>query len=200
MLAKLQPGLPTAFMKIILIILTVSFPFTALSQTKWDPYFGLHVSMDAEGYYVGPSGQIGINYRLKKRINLSSYLHYFPKKVEINYTDGTFENGKYKSIIAALLFETNFFRSNNRGLLLAGGLAVHSTTDNYTSSFYDEYTKRTIVVGAIRIGYSLPIKARAITFELNAVGPYIGNTGPPPYFEQLVEILTQLSLGTRIIF
>ncbi|HEY1870928.1 MAG TPA: hypothetical protein VGG71_07715, partial [Chitinophagaceae bacterium] len=93
-----------------------------------------------------------------------------------------------------------FFRKNNRGVILAGGLAVHSTSDNFTSTFYDEYEKRTIVVAAIRIGYSLPVKRRSIAFELNAVGPYIGKTGPPPYFEQTIEILTQLSLGIRLIF
>lgn len=187
-------------MKIILIILTIFLSFTALSQQKWQPYVGLHVSMDAEGYYVGPSPQIGISYRLKKRFSLSSYLQYFPRRVEKNYSDGSFENGKYKSIVAALLLETNFFRRNNRGVMLAGGLAVHSTEDNYTSTFYDQYLKRTIIVAAIRIGFSLPVKKKSIAFELNAVGPYIGKTGPPPYFEQTIEILTQLSLGMRLIF
>ena len=188
------------FMKIILIILTIFLSCTAVSQTKWHPYFGLHVSMDAEGYYVGPSSQIGISYRIKKRFSLSSYLQYFPKKVERNYSDGTFENGKYKSIVGSLLFETNFFRTKNKGLILAGGLAVHSTTDDFTSTFDDIHEKRTIIVASIRIGYSLPVKKRSIAFELNAVGPYIGKTGPPPYFEQLIEILTQLSLGMRLIF
>jgi hypothetical protein len=187
-------------MRIILIILTIFLSFTALSQTKWHPYLGLDVSMDAEGYYVGPSLQIGISYRLKERLSLSSYLHYFPRRVEEHYTDGTFENGIYKSIVASLLIETNFFRTNNRGIILAGGLAVHSTTDNYTSTFYDEYLKRTIIVGAIRIGYALPVKNKSIAFELNAVGPYIGKKGPPPYFDQAIEILTQLSLGIRLIF
>ena len=187
-------------MRIILIVVTIFLSFTCLSQTKWHPDVGLHVSMDAEGYYVGPSLQVGINYRLKKRFGISSYLQYFPKRVEKTYSDGTFENGRYKSLVASLLFETNFFRTNNKGLILAGGLALHSTTDNFTSTFDELHEKRTIIVGAIRIGYSLPMKNRSISFELNAVGPYIGKTGPPPYFEQLIEILTQLSLGARLIF
>ena len=187
-------------MKTFLAILLIFFSLTTLSQPKWHPYLGLHVSMDAEGYYVGPSAQIGINYQLKKRFVLSSYFHYFPKRVDKRYRDGSFEHGRYRSMIAALLAETNYFKKNNRGILLAGGIAVQHTYDNYTSTYYDQYIKRTILVAALRVGYSLPAWKESIISELNATGPHIGKKGPAPYYEQIIEILTQLSLGMRLVF
>jgi hypothetical protein len=188
-------------MKSILLILTILLSFTALAQKKWHPYLGVHVSMNADGYYVGPSAQVGVNYRINQKISLSSYVHYFAKKVAEAYPNGTFQNGNYKSMIVCLLVETNFYRKDNKGIIVAGGLAVHSSIDDYTASyFYEEHNKRMILVAAARIGYSLPIKKRSIVFELNAVGPYVSDTGPAPYFYKEIEILTQLSLGMRFIF
>src|SRR5689334_11133243 len=94
-------------MKTFLIFAGLLLSVPTISQSKWHPYFGLHESMDAEGYYFGPSAQAGIDYRLKKRINLSSYIQYFPDRVDKLYSDLTFEDGKYYSIIVAVLSEFN---------------------------------------------------------------------------------------------
>jgi hypothetical protein len=187
-------------MKIVVTAFITLVSLVSNSQGKWHPFIGAHLSMDAEGYYVGPSGQLGVDYQLKKRTVLCLYLHYFPKHTDVKYSDGTFEKGKYRSLTGAVLIQKNFYDLKRRGMLVAAGVAIQKTSDDYNSSYYQETLKRTIAVFTIKLGYSFSIKKEAVAVELNAVGPHVGKKGPPPYFEQTIEILTQLSLGARLIF
>ncbi len=187
------------FMKIFLTIATLLISLLSFCQSKWHPYAGIHASMDAGGYYVGPSLQLGSDYLFNKQLVFTFYIHYFPKQINAKYSDGTFEKGKYRSAIAALLVQRNFYKMENKGLFLAGGMAIQRTSDDYISTFDEEHLKRTIAVLAMRLGYAFPFKKKPFTIEFNATGPHIGKKGPAPYYEQTIEILTQLSLGLRII-
>jgi hypothetical protein len=186
-------------MKFPTVILLLLISISCLSQTEWNPYIGLRVSTNADGYYVGASPQAGVNFQFKKELALSGYLHYFSRHIENTYADGTWDGGIYHSAIFALLLERNFYRMKNKGVILGGGLAIQYTSEDYRSSWYDYHLDRTIVVAAARIGYTFPICERSIVVEINAVGPHVSKTHTDPSVKT-IEILTQLSLGTRIIF
>src|SRR6266705_1058700 len=55
------------------------------------PYMGIHISGDAEMYYIGPSLQAGIDYQLRKKIVLSTYFHHYLKRVDKKEYGGNFE-------------------------------------------------------------------------------------------------------------
>jgi len=182
---------------VFLLLLT---SFSAFSQEKFKPYIGVHASMDAGGYYVGPSFMAGTDYQLKQGYSLSSYFHLFHDRLYDVYPDGSIDKGNYQSYILALLLEKHLSHKPKRGMQVAGGIAVQRTIEDYISYNVPGYEKRTILVAALRLGYRFPFKHRSFTVELNAVGPHIGKVGPPPYYPQTIEILTQLSLGTRFLF
>lgn len=184
-------------MKAILLTIVLLSSLFSFAQRRWKPYSGLYVSMDAAGYYVGPSFQLGTDYRLKKQLALSFYLHYFPEGTDIKYDDGSFEKGKYRSTTMALLLQKHVSKNENKGWFLAAGMAFQRSTDDYKTDLFEEHLNRSIVIAAIRFGYAFPLKKNTLLVELNGTGPYIGKTGPAPYYEKLIEVLTQLSLGLR---
>lgn len=163
---------------------------------RWQPYAGIHVSGDAEMYYVGPSFQAGMDYFLKKRILVSAYIHYFSKKVNNVSTGGFFENGKFKTITGTILIQTNTAKKLNRSIFFAGGVAVQRWRDNFSSSYDNWDDKRTTFTPAIRLGYFFPIEKNKMSVELNGIGPYsYGDAN-----SSVIEILTQISFGARYIF
>ena len=100
---------------------------TVFGQSRWNPYAGVSVSMDAGGYFVGPSFLAGTDYRLKNKISASAYLHYFSARLNDTYLDGTVEKGKYKSLITAILLQTQLSKNDNKGFRGGIGIAFHST-------------------------------------------------------------------------
>src|SRR5437016_2503123 len=96
-----------SFMKVCVFVLTLLSSTFCFSQVKWHPYIGVHGSMDAEGYYVGPSIQLGTDYLFKDPLSLSLYFHFFPDRTNKKYNDGTFEKGKYSSATIAILIQRN---------------------------------------------------------------------------------------------
>jgi hypothetical protein len=185
---------------IVFVFLFLFFILPGYSQKRLHPYLGLHVSMDAGGYFVAPSFMAGADYLLRDKISASSYVHVFRGRLYDVYPDGSIDKGKYQSYILALLIQRHLSKSPTKGMDLAGGAAVQRTINDYIINNEAGIEKRTILVAAVRVGYKFPVKQRNLTVELNAVGPHIGKVGPPPYYEQVIEILTQLSFGFRFIF
>jgi hypothetical protein len=191
---------PIRKLKGALLIVAMAFSIFSFCQSKWQPYLGLHASGDAELFYLGPSFQVGTDFVISKKSALTSYLHFFPKKVNNSYTDGSFEKGKYRSLTAALLFEGRLGRTSNKGTYLAGGLAFQSLKDDFSSNTNMWNMERNIIVPAIRIGYAFPFKVNKVTIELNATGPSNYKIDDNPFTGEIIEILTQISIGTRYTF
>jgi hypothetical protein len=60
--------------------------------------------------------------------------------------------------------------------------------------------ERNIIVPAIRIGYAFPFKVNKVAIEINATGPSRYKIDEGPFSNEVIEILTHLSLGTRLTF
>jgi hypothetical protein len=167
-----------------------------LSQIQLHPYVGLHISGDAEMYYLGPSLQAGADLQLRKKLLLTSYVHYFKKKVDRTEADGSFERGKFKTVTVAALIQFNTSRKSSKSFFIAGGFCVQQWHDAFVSDYSAWNTQRKNFLPAMRVGYFFSKGKNKLTIELNATGPYSYSD----YGWQTVEILTQLSLGTRFIF
>ena len=172
---------------------------TVLSQTKFHPFAGLFASMNSDGFYMGPSYQVGTDYSLQNKTSLSLYIHYFPKKVNDVY-DGLAESGKYKSVTAALLLQKHLSKKTGKGLFAGLGLAFQRASDDYErEGFYEEHYKRNMVVGVFRFGYLFSFNWYNLALELYGTGPHSVNNNNSGYADE-VQLLTQLSLGIRFIF
>ena len=169
---------------------------SSLSQVKLYPYVGLHISGDAEMYYVGPSLQAGADLHLKKRLLLTSYIHLFKKKVNRTGGGGSFEKGKFKTVTIAALIQFNTSKKLSRSFFLAGGFCVQEWNDIFNSDYSAWNKQRKNYLPTIRVGYFFSKGKNKLTIELNGTGPYSYSD----FGWQTVEILTQLSLGTRFIF
>jgi hypothetical protein len=169
---------------------------SGLSQLTLHPYVGLHISGDAEMYYVGPSLQAGADLQLRKKLLLTSYIHYFKKKVTRTESGGSFENGKFKTVTVAALIQFNTSKKLSRSFFLAGGFCVQKWNDIFISDYGAWNKQRKNYLPAIRVGYFFSTGKNKLTIELNGTGPYSYSD----FVWQTVEILTQLSLGTRFIF
>lgn len=171
------------------------------SQSRLHPYLGLHVSGDAQLYYVGPSFSVGTDVTLTNTFSLTGYIHYFPKNVDKTYSNGDFARGRYRSTTAALLGEIFLGKTPEKGMFVAAGVSVQHTKDDFKSSWTTLDQERTIVIPALRVGYMFPISAqKKLALELNATGPYAYKSEDNGYIIHSLEVLTQLSLGSRIRF
>ena len=168
-------------------------------KPTWHPYAGIHISGDAEMFYIGPSFQAGVDYQLKKRIVLSGYLHYFTKRVNTIEYGGIFRNGKFKTFTGALLFQGNISKSLTKSFFLAAGIALQRWRDKYNSSYDSWDDKRTTLIPAFRLGYFFPMDQHKLTIELNGTGPYGYSYSNDISAGSVLEILTQISLGMRFI-
>ena len=169
-------------------------------QSRWNPFAGVSVSMDAGGYFVGPSFLAGTDYRLKNKISASAYIQYFQARLNDTYLDGTVEKGKYKSLITAILLQTQLSKNDNKGFRGGIGIAFHSTKTQSEINFDTTTTKRNIFTAAFRLGYYFSLGRKKIVIELDAVGPHKYSEGTPPYQTDVTELLTQLSLGVKYVF
>ncbi|HXS57559.1 MAG TPA: hypothetical protein VN726_15610 [Hanamia sp.] len=68
------------------------------------PYAGLHLSSDAEMYYLGPSFQAGVDINLTQKLAVSSYLHYFYVGVN-NVENRLIQKGRMRTFTGALLIQ-----------------------------------------------------------------------------------------------
>ena len=182
--------------RIFLLLFGFVISSAVLSQHRLNPYVGLHISGDAEMYYIGPSLQTGTDFQLKKRLLLSSYIQFFQKKVNRTEAAGLFESGKFKIITVAALIQANTSNKLTRSFFFAGGFCVQIWNDKFTSDYVSWDLQRTTLLPAIRIGYFFPTGKNKMTIELNGTGPYFYQDDE----WNAVEILTQLSIGARFIF
>jgi hypothetical protein len=169
----------------------------AAAQHKLRPYLGLHASGNADMVYVGPSAQLGLDYRPLRHLGLSAYAHYFRRRFDRNFAN-EFEEGKFDCLTGALLLEVRLGRQpERRGFFAGGGLALQYLKDDYHSYWARIYQERKRnVLPALRLGYAFPLGRHQLTAELNATGPYNEATEYGSY----TELITQLSLGTRLVW
>src|SRR5690349_10784847 len=114
-----------------LILIFLLSSFLGNGQGKLEPYAALHLSSDAGAYFIGPSLMVGADYPVRDHLRVSSYVHCFWDRLYDTYPDGTYDKGKYQSYILALLLEKHLSRSDEKGLFVAGGLAVQRTIEDY---------------------------------------------------------------------
>ena len=187
-------------MKLLLTLLIVglgTLPTYAQQRLGLRPYLGIHASGDAEMYYLGPSFQVGSDYRFTERWGLSAYVHSYRNRVD-EEDDYHYEKGKFNCFTGALLLEFHAGRQMSRGMFFAGGVAVQRVKDVFDASWGAHWNdERTGPIPAIRFGYAFPLrKTHCITAEINATGPYQERYG----YSGSTELITQLSLGTRLIW
>lgn len=163
--------------------------------SRWHPYAGLHLSSDAEMYYLGPSFQAGVDVNLAKKLALSAYLHYF--YVGVNDSDnGLDQKGRTRTFTGALLIQYDLGKGWYKGTFVGFGLALQRYADRFQGSWGTWDDKRSTATPAIRIGYLFPAGLHAIAIEFNGTGPYTYNEG----LSTITEIFTQVSFGGRFIF
>ncbi|MES1223712.1 MAG: hypothetical protein ABUT20_49915 [Bacteroidota bacterium] len=162
---------------------------------RWHPYAGIHISGDAEMYYIGPSLQAGIDYQPVKKMLLSAYFHHYLKQVDKREYGGIYEKGRFKTMTGAILLQWNTGRNMENSFFIAGGVAIQSWKDRFSSNYDSWDDKRVTLTPAIRIGYFFTPARNKISIELNGTGPYSYMDGT----WHATEILTQLSLGVRFL-
>lgn len=165
--------------------------------SRWHLYGGLHLSSDAELYYLGPSFQGGVEFNLKQRLAFSAYIHYF--RVGVNNVDNTglSEKGRIRIFTSALLIQVDAGRGWYKGFFVGAGVALQQYSDRFKGVFGSYDDARTTVTPAIRIGYIFPAGLNAIAIEFNGTGPYSYSDG---LYGTITEVFTQVSLGGRFIF
>ncbi|MEO8819513.1 MAG: hypothetical protein ABI374_01595 [Ginsengibacter sp.] len=163
--------------------------------SRWHPYGGLHLSSDAEMYYLGPSFEAGVDVNLKTHLALGAYIHYFFVGVN-NRDNGVIEKGRMRTFTTAVLIQVNAGAGWYKGFFLGFGLAIQQYADRFKGRWGSWDDKRTTVTLAIRTGYLFPAGLNAIAIEFNGTGPHSYNDGP----DSITEIFTQVSVGGRFIF
>ncbi|OGX89265.1 hypothetical protein BEN47_07655 [Hymenobacter lapidarius] len=172
-------------------------PAAVSAQHRLRPYAGLHGSGDAQMYYLGPSGQIGADYRIKDSWGLTTYGHYFRRRIDRKEANNQFEKASFDCLTGAVLVQFYFGGKPNRGFFAGAGVAVQRVEDDFVSDWNPGwYDLRSDVLPAIRFGYAFPVGSHQLTAELNATGPYQERT---VYYTH-TELITQLSVGTRFIW
>ncbi|GAA4384456.1 hypothetical protein [Hymenobacter koreensis] len=184
-------------MKRLLLLSVFLLPVTASAQHKLRPYAGLHASGDAQMYYLGPSGQIGADYRINHSFGLTTYIHYFRRRIDRTEANNGFEKGRFDCLTGAVLAQVHLGQKPERGLFVGAGIAAQRWEDKFESDWTSGWhTIRRNVLPAIRFGYAFPVGQHHLTAELNATGPYQERTAQGSY----TELITQLSIGTRFVW
>lgn len=173
-----------------------------IRASRWHPFAGLHAAGDAALAHIGPSPQLGIDYRFTSRLALSNYVQYFGSSYKSN-TAGLPDlnsSARYRSVVAEVLLDINFHRAPSRGFSVAAGPAFHTSTETYTGPGDNTPWRRNYLTASARLAFALPAGKQGLSIELNLVGPWQSKTGPAPFYTQSTDILSQLSLGGRWLF
>ncbi len=206
----------TPLIAVVLLITSLMQPLSTCGQSKfsewknkqdslvivqrhsshWHPYGGLHLSSDAEMYYLGPSFQAGLDVNLARQFAFSTYFHYFYVGVN-NRTNGMVQKGRMRTFTWASLLQLEMGAGWYKGFFVGLGFALQRDADRFQGSWSTWDDKRSTFTPAIRLGYTFPAGLHAIAIEFNGTGPYSYNSGPN---ETTIEIFTQVSFGGRFIF
>jgi hypothetical protein len=153
----------------------------------------LYASMDAEGVYFAPTLKASAGYRIKPKISITAFAHYF--RAGLNNKN---ETGAFRLTTTGALGIFHLGKINTQGMYAGIGLCHQFLKDNYTSSTVVINDKRNYFTAAYGLGYLFKSGAGKIKFavELFATGPYTEKDNMSSY----TEILTQLSLGGKVIF
>lgn len=90
----------------------------AQNQQRWlHPCAGLHLSSDAELFYLGPSFQAGIDINITRRLVLSSYIQYFKASADNRESIGYTEKGRLSAFTSAILLQINAGKEWYKGFL-----------------------------------------------------------------------------------
>lgn len=183
-------------MRPVILFALLLIPGSIMAQRQLRPYVGLHGSGDAQMYYLGPSVQFGADYRFFTRFGLTTYVHYFRRRIDRTYGNFEFEKGKFDCLTGALLLQAYLGRKPARGMFLGFGGAVQYLNNDFTSDWTSFQARRLNLLPAFRVGYAFPLGEHQITAELNATGPY--HEGDQ--YSGSTELITQLSFGTRFVW
>ncbi len=174
-----------------------SLVIVQMHQSQWHPYGGIHLSSDAELYYVGASLQAGVDFNPTPRLAFSAYIHYFHASTDNKPDGGISETGRFRTFTSAVLIQLHAGPGWYKGFFLGGGVALQQYADRFRGPIGDYDISRTTVTPAIRTGYIFPAGLHAIAIEFNGTGPYSYSDG---YTGIVTEVFTQVSLGARFIF
>lgn len=154
---------------------------------------GLYASMDAEGFYFAPTLKASAGYKIKPKISITAFVHHF--RAGLNNQN---ETGAFRLTTTGILGVFHLGKMNTHGMYAGIGVCHQFLKDNYTSGTVVINDKRNYFTPAYALGYLFKSGAGKIKFavELFAAGPYTEGDSMSSY----TEILTQLSLGGKIIF
>ncbi|MEX6687590.1 hypothetical protein QTN47_08815 [Danxiaibacter flavus] len=129
-------------------------------------------------------------------------MNYFTARMNSNEDDISLEYGKLRIFTCAFLAQTEFSKKlNHSGLFAAAGVALQKKTEDYLSQTSNDHLNKIYPTLAIRTGYMLPVHNALLSIEVNATGPYVTSNNDEEFgFYQQLEVVTQLSLGVRLIW
>ena len=193
----------------ILCLLACSIFLKTSAQNKWQPFAGLHLSLNSDAYYVGPSFSAGVQHFLdkKKKWSFNPEIHYFHKNMKNVLNPTTYETSEFLSYSVRSNFNYFTGKKLNKGFFVGGGIGFQFASDEcYTyineeidyspgAHYYEfEYGR---VMFTINLGYSLPIKKNhSIQFLVSGIGPY----NESDMYGSYTEVLSVLNTGVRFIF
>ncbi len=154
---------------------------------------GVYASMDAEGFYFAPTVKASVGYRVKTKVYIAVFAHCF-----ISGVNNSTETGKFRLTTTGILPVFHLGKTNTQGMYFGIGLCSQFFKDNYSSSTIFINEKRNYFTLTYALGYLFESGRHKLKFaaELFATGPYAESDNTSSY----TEILTQLSLGCKIIF
>jgi hypothetical protein len=160
---------------------------------KWQYTIGVYASMDAEAIYITPTIKASIAYQIRPKLLVEGYGHYFKAKV-----DNNIEKGSLLLTTAGIKPIFLLGKNNKKGMYVGIGIAVQHRVEAYTDMALVIDDTRTNILPSYYIGYKIPTAKNnaQLAIELFGTGPYNETNTNGRY----IEILTQLSLGVKVIF
>jgi hypothetical protein len=173
-------------------------------QKRIQPFIAAYASMDAEGFYFGPSFSGGLVQPLTKKISVTGFVHYFKARVNDEGDLGAFDKGTFRLISFVVMPELKFGRKVNKGFFIGAGIAYQLRKQNYASESFTTIEDKAMFLPAVKLGWRFPLpEAKSyLSFELFGTGPYSYEESYNLVSDNsyTMEALTQLSAGFRLVF
>jgi hypothetical protein len=194
---------------VLFYIIVNSIFLQANSQDKWQPFTGLHLSLNSDAYYVGPSFSAGLQHFLdkKKKWSFTPKVHYFQRKIKTQIDAETYENASFLSYSFRSNFNYFTGKKLNKGFFAGAGIGfqfaadecytyINGEIDKSPGSHYYEFEYRRLML-TINFGYSIVLKKNhSIQFLVSGIGPYTETD----MYGSYIEVLSVLNGGMRFIF
>lgn len=153
------------------------FFIPAILHAQLKPFAGVYLTIDAEGYYVGPSYQLGADYHTSDQFAFSGYGQYF----FVDYQDHSFT-----SFTVGMLLQ--WHPGPKKRFYLAPGIVWQKIDEDY----FGDGINRQGLIPALRLGYRLPLPNFYVCPDISLQGPY--------HTEYGVELFTTPGIGIRLVF